>query len=90
MAVILNLTATTAEPTLVIKWLGMPATWRWRGRMYNAAVIHAHWEDESGRSWYRVESEEGLIFLLGRDRDGWTAALWPDASRDVVRPPAVG
>lgn len=74
MAAILDITRAAAEPSLIIKWGGLPASWRWRGHMYDVAVLHAQWEDESGRAWYRVESQEGLFFLLGRDRDGWVAA----------------
>jgi hypothetical protein len=49
--------------------------------MYELAVLHAHWEDLAGRTWYRVESEEGLTFLLGRDEKGWVAAPWREALR---------
>lgn len=76
---ILQLTRTAAEPTLIIKYGGLPASWRWRERLYRLAVLHAQWEDPAGVEWYRVESEEGLIFLLGRSTTGWMAALWPAA-----------
>jgi hypothetical protein len=72
MAALLALAA--AEPSIIIKWNGMPASWRYGGRLYDAATIDAEWEDQAGRSWYRVESEEGLPFLLGRDANGWVAA----------------
>lgn len=76
MAHLLNLTRVAAEPSLIIMWSGQPSAWRWRGRMYDLAELLATWEDGAGRRWYRVLSEEGLTFLLGRDRNGWTAALW--------------
>lgn len=79
-ALLLDITRAAAEPSLIIKWGGMPSSWRWRGRLYDVAAIHAQWEDPSGREWFRVESEEGQIFVLGRDRDGWVAAPWPYSS----------
>jgi hypothetical protein len=79
MAVLLDITRTNAEPSLIIKEGGRPAVWRWGGRYHDLAFLHAEWEDEEGRCWYRVESREALTFLLGRDRDGWVAALWPAA-----------
>ncbi|HYG60136.1 MAG TPA: hypothetical protein VD902_18875 [Symbiobacteriaceae bacterium] len=88
MAVVLDMTRAAAEPSLIIKWGGLPASWRWRGHMYDAAVVHTSWEDEAGREWHRVESEEGLTFLLGRDRNGWVAAPWPGGQR-VARSSAV-
>ncbi|MFZ5815062.1 MAG: hypothetical protein ACOY93_07130 [Bacillota bacterium] len=77
MAVLLDLCRRTAEPSLVIKWNGMPASFRWRGEMHETAVLHSWWEDGAGRQWYRVESVEGRLFLLGCGRDGWTAAPLP-------------
>lgn len=77
MAALLEITRTAAEPSLIIKWSGQPASFRWRGRLYDVASICTRWDDPSGREWFRVESEEGSIFLLGRDRDGWVAAPWP-------------
>lgn len=81
MALLLNLTRTAAEPSLIIKWGGLPSAWRWRGRMHDLAVLHTQWEDDAGRQWYRVESTEGLIFLLGRQPGGWVAARWPAPAR---------
>lgn len=77
MPAVVKLTRTLAEPSLIIRWGGMPAAWRWRGRMHDLAVLHSHWEDEEGREWYRVESTGGQVFLLGRESSGWTAALRP-------------
>lgn len=79
MAVLLDMTRAAAEESLIIKWGGLPASFRWRGRMYDVAELHAEWEDHAGRTWYRVESEEGLLFLLGRDTNSWVAAPWPGA-----------
>lgn len=81
MAMLLHLTRIAHEPTLVFKWGGMPSAWRWRGRFYDLALLHASWQDPSGKQWYRVESREGLVFLLGRDGSGWVAALWRRAGR---------
>ena len=64
MAVLLDMTRAAAEESLIIKWGGLPASFRWRGRMYDVAELHAEWEDHAGRTWYRVESEEGHMFLL--------------------------
>lgn len=77
MATVLHLLKGRAEPTIVIKWSGVPAVWRWQGRVFDLALLHAHWVDEQGHDWYRVESTEGLIFLLGRGSSGWTAVRWP-------------
>lgn len=87
MAAVLDLSRAAAEQSLVFMWNGMPAAWRWRGRLYDTAVMHATWEDGQGRTWYRAESEEGLIFLLGRDLTGWTAVLWGDrgAGEEYIR-----
>ncbi|MFZ5826592.1 MAG: hypothetical protein ACOY94_20050 [Bacillota bacterium] len=74
MAALLDISRRTAEPSLVIKWNGMPASFRWRGEMHETAVLHTWWEDGQGRTWYRVESTEGRLFLLGSGRDGWLAA----------------
>ncbi|HWI60514.1 MAG TPA: hypothetical protein VNT75_01605 [Symbiobacteriaceae bacterium] len=80
-ALLCDITRAAAEPSLVIKWSGEPDSWRWRGRLYDVAAIHAWWEDQAGTEWYRVESTDGAIFLLGRDRDGWVAAPWPSTER---------
>jgi|GEM_PF-4823390 len=74
MAILLDFHRRQAEPSLVIMYSGMPASWQWHGRLHEAALLHASWEDRSGRTWYRAESTEGRLFLLGRDRDGWTVA----------------
>lgn len=81
MAAVLDMTRAAAEPSLIIKWGGEPSAWRWRGRLYEVAAVLARWADHAGREWYRVESEEGLTFLLGHDRDGWVASPWPTAPR---------
>ncbi len=81
MAALLDITRATTEPSLIIKWGGLPAAWRWRGRMYELAVLHTQWQDEAGHDWYRVESTEGQIFLLSLQAKGWVAALWPAPSR---------
>lgn len=77
MAALLSFCRQTAEQSLVIKQNGMPASFRWRGRMHETAVLHTWWEDGSGSTWYRVESTEGSLFLLGCGYDGWTAAPLP-------------
>lgn len=74
MAALLDISRQSAEQSLVIKYNGMPASFRWRGTMHETAVLHTSWEDGAGRTWYRVESAEGRFFLLGCGRDGWTAA----------------
>lgn len=88
-ALLLDITRAAAEPSLIIKWGGLPSSWRWRGRLYDVAEIHAQWEDEAGRAWFRVESMEGLIFLLGRDRDGWVASPWPAAAARQEKSPGI-
>lgn len=83
-SLVLDLMRSTQEPSLIIKWGGMPASWRWRGRLYDLAMLHAQWTDDCGHDWYRVESEEGLVFLLGRSRDGWTATLWSGKTNEAA------
>ena len=84
MAAVLDLTS--AEPSLIIKWGGMPASWRWRGHMYELAAIHAEWADESGCVWYRVESLEGTVFLLGHTARGWVSACLSRGRARVAGP----
>ncbi len=77
MAILLDFHRSQAEPSLVIMDSGMPASWQWQEHFFDAAIFHAWWEDGEGRTWYRVETSQGRLFLLGRDRNGWTAAPLP-------------
>lgn len=87
MAVLLDMWRQRAEQSLVIKYNGMPASFRWGGRMHDTAVLHSWWEDGQGRTWYRVETTEGRFFLLGCGYDGWMAAplpgRWAPSSRQA-------
>lgn len=74
MAALLAIHRQNAEQSLVIKYNGLPASFRWQGRMHETAHLHSWWDDEAGHTWYRVESTEGRFFLLGCGYHGWTAA----------------
>lgn len=77
MAAILDLTRAAMEPSIIIRWGGLPSVWRWRGTAYELAALHSQWKDRNGTAWYRVESRGGQIFLLSYGSAGWSAALWP-------------
>jgi hypothetical protein len=80
MGKLLHLFAPGSERCLVIRDGGMPTAWRWGGQIYDLAHLHAQWADEKGGLWYRLESTEGELFLLGRDREGWVALPCPNRS----------
>jgi hypothetical protein len=85
MAVLLDLCRRQTEPSLVIKYNGMPACFRWRGELYEIAILHSWWDDGAGQTWYRVEVVGGMLFLLGCGHDGWTAAPLPGGSPAAQR-----